>query len=413
MQDGANLGTDVPRRFIDPRAFPTPPCQVESPPPASDPEELAELLARCRAGRIYAVEEWIRAGKPIWFEAEPKRPGRPPQTPLASAVDTGQYDLAVLLLANGYPLATVDTFFLERLLWDRKFAFFDLLISWGMDILRVSPGTILDTYDVALFDRYEAAGGDLTRGHALGLMLGDHSSNRPAYGWAKRRKDEPRIVRELAVALGIAVRKGGERTVALLLWAGADPHVSAPYVDPDAFRRRRSDDADDDEDEESGSAIADAVIWGQGKLLARLRPDPARDDFDALWSHVRDRAAIEVLAPIELPRDWSRPLYSNLTRAVSEYGDRTEGRLCVERLESAHHARLIHLDAKELLWLRRSILRCPDESMSRWALRWLSKAECCEPTVFAELTRSGVIRERCATIHLKGFAPAKRRRTTR
>jgi len=394
--------------WIDPREYPDPPCRVPTPPPASAPEDLAELLDLCRAGRIYAVEAWTRAGRPIWFDAGPKRPGRPPQTPLGVAIESGQYDLTALLLVNGYPLSTVGDFFFESLLWDRKFAYFDLLVAWGLDILRASPGTILDTYKVDLFDRYEAAGGDLTRHHALALMLGDHSSNRPAYGWAKRRNAEPRIARELAIALGIAVRKGSERTIALLLWAGADPHVPAPYVDPDFSRRRRND--EEEEDEESGSAISDAVIWGQGKLLARLKPDPARDDLETLWGQVRDRESIDLLGAIQLPRDWSRALYWNLSRAVSEYSDRGEARLCIERLESAYAARLTSLDANEVRWLRRSILRCPDEYMSRWALRWLSRTECCEPAVFEELTRSGVIRERCATIHLKGFKPPKRRR---
>ena len=219
--------------FIAPREFPDPPCRVPAAAPAPGPEAIAGLLDLCRAGRIYAVETWIRAGKPIWLDAGAKRPGRPPQTPLGIAIETGQYDLTVLLLANGYPISTVDDFFFESLLWDRKFAYFDLLVAWGVDILRASPGTILDTYSLALFDRYEAAGGDLTRGHALGRMLGGHSSNRPAYGWAKRHNAEPRIARELAVALGIAIRKGSERTVALLLWAGADPRIPAPYVDPD------------------------------------------------------------------------------------------------------------------------------------------------------------------------------------
>lgn len=409
---GASAAMEDPSTtaFIDPRHSPDPPCRVTTPAPAPEPAALEELLDLCRAGRIYAVETWIRAGKPIWLDAGPKRPGRPPQTPLGIAIESGQYDLTVLLLANGYPISTVDDFFFESLLWDRKFAYFDLLVAWGVDILRASPGTILDTYSLALFDRYEAAGGDLTRGHALGRMLGGHSSNRPAYGWAKRHNAEPRIARELAVALGIAIRKGSERTVALLLWAGADPRIPAPYVDPD-FHRRSGTDESEEEDDECGSAISDAVICGKGKLLARLKPDPARDDFETLWGQVRDCDSIDILGAIQLPKDWSQALYWNLERAVSEYSDRSEARRCIERMETAYGARLTSLAGNEVLWLRRSILRCPDEYMSRWALRWLRRKECCETAVFEELTRTGKIRERCAAIHLPGFSPAKRRRS--
>ena len=126
---------------------------------------------------------------------------------------------------------------------------------------------------------------------------------------------------------------------------------------------------------------------------------------------MRDCDSIDILGAIQLPKDWSQALYWNLERAVSEYSDRSEARRCIERMETAYGARLTSLAGNEVLWLRRSILRCPDEYMSRWALRWLRRKECCETAVFEELTRTGKIRERCAAIHLPGFSPAKRRRS--
>lgn len=392
--------------FVDPREYPEPPCRVATPQPASTPEDLAGLLAACRDGRIYAVETWIREGKSIWIETSARKPGRPPQNPLAVAVETGQYDLAVLLLANGYPISSVEDAFLERLLDDRHFAFFELLVAWGADILRVSPETVLYTYDVGLIDRYEAAGGDLTRRHALALMLGDHSSNRPAYGWAKRRTGEPRVARALAVALGVAVRKGSERTVALLLWAGADPHLRAPYLFPEFYRP--SDDEADDDPADWTTAIAIAVSEGKAALLSRLKVDPARDDIEELWGSVSDPETLDALAAIRMPKDWSRTLYWNFQRALADYGSPWQSRQTLERMIDRHGARLTTLEEEAVHHLRRSILRAKDGSMVRWILRTLRRPECCEPTIFESLIRTATMKTRCAALHVSTAPPGRK-----
>jgi hypothetical protein len=51
--------------FVDPRTGPKPPFVGSRPEPARDPKELVPLSALCRNGRIYEVEGWIQAGKPI------------------------------------------------------------------------------------------------------------------------------------------------------------------------------------------------------------------------------------------------------------------------------------------------------------------------------------------------------------
>ena len=391
--------------FIDPREHPGPPCRVAVQRPADDSADLAELLDLCRAGRIYAVEAWMRAGKPIWFQAGPKRPGRPPQTPLTVAIESGQFDLAVLLLVNGYPISIVDDVFFESLLWDRKFAFFHLLSAWGASILRASPGTILDTYRAELYDRYEAAGGDLTKGHALALMLGDHSSNRPAYGWAKRRNAEARIARELAIALGIAVRKGSERMIALLLWAGADPHLPAPCIYPEFYRPGGEDDENEDDPDYLTTAIESAVSSGHAAVLSRLKIDPSRDDIERLWHSVSDAETLEVLAKVQLPRDWSRTLVWNLHRSLEDYGSPWKARACIERMLDGYGARLTFLPEDSVDRLRRAILKAKDASTVRWVLRTFRRPECCEPAIFDALTRTSTMRARCAALHVSTANP--------
>jgi hypothetical protein len=57
--------TNPDRDWVDPRNGPLP-KQCDPPRPfAEGPQELLDLLQLIRGGRLYSIEEWIRAGKPI------------------------------------------------------------------------------------------------------------------------------------------------------------------------------------------------------------------------------------------------------------------------------------------------------------------------------------------------------------
>jgi len=69
---------------------------------AHDPSDIADLVEFCETGRIYAVERWIADGRPLQLAHEDTGWRRTPQTPLAAAIESNQYDLTRLLLCNGY-----------------------------------------------------------------------------------------------------------------------------------------------------------------------------------------------------------------------------------------------------------------------------------------------------------------------
>jgi len=73
-------------------------------------------------------------------------------------------------------------------------------------------------------ERFWGLGCDLTRERSLAYYLSEKTSNKPAYGWAKRHCDDPRVAYSLALALNEAVSDNREKAVALLMWAGADSH---------------------------------------------------------------------------------------------------------------------------------------------------------------------------------------------
>lgn len=89
--------------FVDPRSDPDSGAPRPRPRTTSDPEELAELLSLCRESRLYEVERWIRAGKPLQAAADaPRVQRRGPATALEIALEDGNHALTLLLLCNGY-----------------------------------------------------------------------------------------------------------------------------------------------------------------------------------------------------------------------------------------------------------------------------------------------------------------------
>jgi len=65
----------------------------------------------------------------------------------------------------------------------RRWDLFDLLIERGADLKSTDVYTVLNTYNVQLYERFRAAGYDLTEGHEMGSSLGHGTRNRPLLGF--------------------------------------------------------------------------------------------------------------------------------------------------------------------------------------------------------------------------------------
>jgi hypothetical protein len=302
------------------------------------------------------------------------------------AIETNQSDLLMLLLCNGYQLGQETHYPLERALYEKRWNILELFLEWGADPSGVGADAVFATYRTDLFDRFWEAGVDFIRDDCLAKYLARTTSNRPLFGWVKRHPDVPGIKRALALALTQAAWDGREKAVHLLLWAGADPHTRVPILE-------WHDPKTPDEDEELYSAVENAIGRGDGKLLRILRPDPERDDFDALWTRVQDPDAVDALMAIRPPKDWSRTILFNVYWITNEvFADRAEEhRWCLERI--AHHrGRLTSAEPDDLRRLRKNVLRMKNEDARRWLLHWLSDARYCDPTIYAELVRTPSMR---------------------
>src|SRR5437016_3351500 len=283
--------------FVDPRSNPEPPSRV-SREPAAHGDELRELVHFCANGCVYEAERWIQQGGPIQAlnYKVPKRGTL--ESPLRAAVRTKHRDLVLLLLCNGYDLGLepIDRgSVLDEALEARAFDLADLLLAWGADPKSVDLGTLFGTYKTDLFERFQNLAIDLTKGHALAEALAYHTSNRPLFGFAKRhRATNPEMQAELNIALGHHAAEGNEKGVQLCLWAGADPH--APALCLRLWRRSSGDHENNEDGEYLVSAIHEACSRGNAEIVKRLRPDPARDDFQDLYETATSRSVVDVLA---------------------------------------------------------------------------------------------------------------------
>lgn len=370
--------------FVDPRSNPSPPAARRAL-STTDHEEVAPLVRLCREARIYGVEAWIRDGKPLFVADVPR--GQKYKSALRVAVESRQFDLALLLLANGFPPDPPGERLLQYALNERMFAFLDLLLAWGANPLAIEPVDVLDTYDTGLYDRFTTLGLDLTHDHALAWELSRRSSNRPAYGWAKRRAGDPRIARELSVALCDAVDGDHERAVALLLWAGADAHMKVPMLR--YFKHGEPEDPECDM-----SAVEVAIRRGQGKYLRQLKPNPELDDLEALWPSVRDIETLDALVKISPPTDWSRTIVHLIHELTYGFHTPYSPRATLERMFTAYGARLTELDGDHIAGLRRAILKQESDTDLMPVLRFLARPEYCDPSIFEELMRTGAMRKR-------------------
>lgn len=373
---------------MDPREIPDPPLRVSVPPRAPTVSEILELLRLCREGRIYEVERWIRAGKPL--QAIDYRHGarrHRHDSALKIAIEKRHFDLAHLLLCNGFIPDLEDVSLVDLVLTSKATDYLDLLLAWGADPKRASPEVVLGTHSATLIRRFWDFGVDYTRGHRLADVLSRDTGNRAAYGWARKHREDPRVARELAIALGEAIGADREKAVALLLWAGADPHLKAPSLPCDV-------ECEDEKPDYVKSAVEWAVCYGRGKLLSQLKPDPAKDDFEGLWQSVDETGCFDVLAAIQLPKDWNAVLLRHVRAIVCGYGLPWRSRWVIEAASYRHEARITVIGPDLLSVLQKGILRTKDGDDLRWVMRWMARPENCDPVIYRDVVQNPEVRNK-------------------
>ena len=242
-------------------------------------EDLEPLVALCRSGKLFEVEEWIETGKPValpkdssWRSAK--------RNPLRIAIDAGFHSLVQVLLEAGAPIREGNYDALEHAVETRRADLAALLLAHGADVSSVSMRFVIETWEPEMVDLFVANGASLVRGNpiAWGLI----HKIRPTLGLLKRYAPEhPELLRQADLALRHHAAEGNSKWVALTLWAGADPWARGPYWLDDTDLDDHEEDAEPEDDEEDAgyrNALELALMCGhidvlkQKKLRAALDP---------------------------------------------------------------------------------------------------------------------------------------------
>lgn len=379
-------------------------------PLAHSTEDIRALHRMCRDGRLYDVERWIAKGRPLQLAPNAIPKGTRPKTALQIAVETGQHSLAFLLLSSGYRLELERVAPLDSALRGRRWDLVDLLLEWAADLKSASVYTVLNTYNVELYERFRAAGYDLTEGHEMGVILGHGTRNRPLLGFIKRhRTEDPKIQQELNIALGYHVRAGNERGVSLCLWAGADPHTPAP--NPEWGVREDSEPEEGEEPFIGWSAIEEAASKGHLTILNRLGPDPARDDFDNLYRYAKSGSIVAFLAAIQPPKDLTAILSWQLRWLEDRFPWAGRGGTGTIETLLTCGVRWEETNPERLADIRRSLLKVSDYDL-KTILSRLRRPEICAPETYQELIRTPRMQERLLALGLLKKPVSERERRT-
>ena len=394
------LSDDVPTTFVDPRSNPDPRAPRAPARFTTNAAELEEFHRFCLNGRLYDVERWIQAGRPLQLAAgsliEPRR-----RTALEIVLDRQDHSLVLLLVANGYDVNAEPESPLDWALRRRRLDFLDLFLDWGADPRQVDLDMLYTTYDSQLYERFRRLGVDFTSGHELAYSLGHHTSNKPLFGFAKRhRLQNPKIQVELDIALAHHAWEGNEKGVMLCLWAGADPHVAVPVLRWGLGN---------EEDEDRYSAVYAACSGGHFAILERLKPDPSLDDYEELYRCACNEKTVELLVCSKPPANPSQLVVTQLSRAAwscswSSCQDRP-----VETLQALFIAgvRWEGSPAREIVDTRRALLKAGDCTFVR-LMRLLATDDYCSRELLAELARTPSMRKRMVQVGLIPPSPGQR-----
>lgn len=225
--------------------------------------ELEELCRLCREGRLYDVERWVRAGKPI--QAHPPTTSKlgKQATPLQIAVGLGFHSLAELLLLNGYDPNGDYYECLAPAVEAKNHSMVELLLQHKADPNAVGFETVLETYDRRMMDLFVNAGVDPCADHSVARAL--RHKKAPHLGFVKSFSGRfPGLIRQASIALRKFVEKGDLKGVSLMLWLGAAPYEDVPESDGDC-------------EEEGGyqqCALAAAAAENNQKIIAMLLKVP-------------------------------------------------------------------------------------------------------------------------------------------
>ncbi len=353
------------------------------------PDDLKELCSLCRGGKLFAVQQWIRAGRPYRMP-----PGNFATSPIRTAIESGFHSLVEVLLQEGAVDQDEKNDALIRAIDSRNFDLVELLAQYGADSRPVDFDTVLWSRHPQIMRWFVAHGLDLECDcHPIAKAFRD--KHREFLGVYMSVRDTVRTARRQAtMALRYHAADGNLKWVSLLIWAGADPRLPVP----------RMEDSDVDE-EDLDTALVAAVRRGQFDVVKKIGIDPARDDLTALineycfWPNpelleflIKLGADVRKPAGEDSAMRWAFSSFEWSLDSLFRDHSRTEAALrCIEIL-AANGGRWQPNDPCRISCFRRAIAKAPAYDAIRHLER-IIKAGAIEQPFFQDLMRTPRMKE--------------------
>lgn len=224
-------------------------------------DALREIL---RFGKLFALQDWLKSGKPLRFPDQ----ARTRFAPLTEAVCTGFHSIVEVLVSGGGWTSEELADALETANEKRRYDIAELLIQNGAKLRERDFYTLCQDMDLPMIERQLRDGADPNQNNAFADAL-HNERGRPLLGFYKEHRAKyPALDDQAALALRNAVRGKRVRWAALLVWAGADPFRHVPYEEDGTFPVNP--------DEEMVTSAAREAIWRDAELIKvlHLKPTP-------------------------------------------------------------------------------------------------------------------------------------------
>lgn len=188
-------------------------------------EEIKPLIKLCKAGNLFAVQEWIASGNPV--NSPPSVSGYRRKSPLQVAMESGFHSLVQVLLDAGADINEPRYRPLEHALYERRLDFVKLLVDYGADIHSLPMSSVFETWKPDIIKWFIEQGADVETNNPLAYALCNRIKT--ALGIFKTYKDRfPGFQEQADIALRHHCAEGNLKWVSLMLWAGADPYAKGP-----------------------------------------------------------------------------------------------------------------------------------------------------------------------------------------
>jgi hypothetical protein len=194
---------------------------------ASDYEAIKPLNELCKAGKLFEVQTWIAAGKPVNPPA-PTVKGRRCKAPLEIAIEHGFHSLIdVLLRAGAIQEPDGHNSPMNRALQMRRMDIVTLLVEHGFDPRTVDMRQVFESWDPNMMEYFIERGADVENRNSFAYAFCRRI--RTSLRVFKKYRDLfPSIKEQANTALRYHCKEGNLKWVSLMLWAGADPYAPGP-----------------------------------------------------------------------------------------------------------------------------------------------------------------------------------------